>query len=281
MKQELIATGKTVEAAILNGAKELGVDRSLVNFEVIELPKKGFLGFGEVPAKVRVSYEAGIENVALEFVSNALKDMCFNAEAVVSETPGNGILIKISGEDSALLIGHHGETLDALQYLVNLAVNKKEEDEEDEESSSDRKDRYSRVVVDVENYRAKREETLKELAKRMAQKVLKYKKPMSLEPMNPHERKIIHSEIQKIDGVTTSSVGYDSNRRIVIYPEGVPVRSGSQKKDQERSGSDEHSDKKRRHRRGRGKGRQEASVSAESAGSRQAENTAEENSAAE
>jgi spoIIIJ-associated protein len=211
LKQEREASGKTVEAAILNGAKELGVDRSLVTYEIIEMPKKGFLGFGEVPARVRVFYDTGSECSALDFVNRIIKDMELNAKAAVSDKPDttNGKLIRIEGEDAGVLIGHHGETLDSLQYLVNLVANKREEDEESHG--------YMKITVDIEDYRAKRETTLRQLAVRMAQKVLKYRKSVTLEPMNPYERRIIHSEIQNIDGVTTTSVGADNNRKIVIF----------------------------------------------------------------
>lgn len=211
LKQEREASGKTVEAAILNGAKELGVDRSLVTYEIIEMPKKGFLGFGEVPARVRVFYEKNNECSALDFVNRIIKDMELNARAVVSDRSDadNGKLIRIEGEEAGILIGHHGETLDSLQYLVNLVANKREEDEDSHG--------YVKFMVDIEDYRAKREATLRQLAVRMAQKVLKYKKSVTLEPMNPYERRIIHSEIQNIDGVTTTSVGADNNRKIVIF----------------------------------------------------------------
>ena len=156
----------------------------------------------------------------------------------------NAKLIRITGEDSGLLIGHHGATLDALQYLVNLVANKKnnsgeennnEENENSEENETEeynsglktqitelggKKEKgYMRVLLDVEDYRAKREETLRMLARRMAAKVQKYKNSVTLEPMNPYERRIIHSEIQKIPGITTTSVGIDNERRIIIYSE--------------------------------------------------------------
>ncbi len=228
MKRELEASGKTVEAAILNGARELGVDRSLVTYEILEMPKKGFLGFGEIPARVRVCYEAGTESSALEFVKLLIEDMDLGAEASLSDLAGNAKLIRIDGGDAGVLIGHHGDTLDSLQYLVNLVVNKREEEEEGDpeeseeasednaETSGSKKHRYTRITVDIEDYRSKREETLRTLARRKAQQVLKYRKNITLEPMNPYERRIIHSEIQGIEGVTTFSIGSDNNRRIVI-----------------------------------------------------------------
>ena len=118
--------------------------------------------------------------------------------------------ITVSGESAAILIGHHGDTLDSLQYLANLAANKRVDG---------KKEPYVKITVDVEGYRAKREETLRALARRMAAKVQKYKKSVMLEPMNPYERRIIHSEIQNIEGVSTNSIGSENNRKIVIFLE--------------------------------------------------------------
>ena len=118
-------------------------------------------------------------------------------------------MIHILGEDAGMLIGHHGETLDQLQYLVNLAANKKNGEDDDRT--------YTRILVDIEGYRAKREDTLRNLARRTAARVLKYKRSVTLEPMCAYERRIIHSEIQSISGVMTNSIGVENNRRIVIY----------------------------------------------------------------
>lgn len=243
MKQVIEVFGKTVEAAISDGASQLGVDREYITYEILEMPKKGFLGFGEIPAKVRITYDSDNENNALSFIKTIINDMDINAEAEMSDGE-NAKLIKITGKDSGLLIGHHGATLDALQYLVNLVANKKnnsgeennnEENENSEENETEeynsglktqiteiggKKEKgYMRVLLDVEDYRAKREETLRMLARRMAAKVQKYKNSVTLEPMNPYERRIIHSEIQKIPGITTTSVGIDDERRILIYNE--------------------------------------------------------------
>lgn len=243
MKQVIEVFGKTVEAAISNGASQLGVDREYITYEILEMPKKGFLGFGEIPAKVRITYDSDNENNALSFIKTIIKDMDINAEAEMSDVE-NAKLIKITGEESGLLIGHHGATLDALQYLVNLVANKKnnsgEEDKNEEREDSEENETeeynsglktqiteiggkkekgYMRVLLDVEDYRAKREETLRLLARRMAAKVQKYKNSVTLEPMNPYERRIIHSEIQKIPGITTTSIGIDNERRIIIYSE--------------------------------------------------------------
>ena len=243
MKQVIEVFGKTVEAAISDGASQLGVDREYITYEILEMPKKGFLGFGEIPAKVRITYDSDNEHNARSFINTLINDMDINAEAEMYDGE-NAKLIKITGKDSGLLIGHHGATLDALQYLVNLVANKKnnsgeennnEENENSEENETEeynsglktqiteiggKKEKgYMRVLLDVEDYRAKREETLRMLARRMAAKVQKYKNSVTLEPMNPYERRIIHSEIQKIPGITTTSVGIDDERRIIIYNE--------------------------------------------------------------
>ena len=214
MKQEITVTGKTVEAAVAAAAAELGVDASAVTYEVLEAPKKGFLGFGETLAKVKVAYTASPEMTALSFIRTIIIDMDIIADATISALPGSKreFLINITGEEASALIGHHGETLDSLQYLTNLAANRREEDEEGN---------YTRITVDVENYRAKRENTLRRLARRMADKALKYRRNVTLEPMNAYERRIIHSEIQNIAGVSTHSVGTDHNRRVVISCEGA------------------------------------------------------------
>jgi spoIIIJ-associated protein len=131
-------------------------------------------------------------------------------EAEVEMTDGeNGEkCIAISGDSAAILIGHHGETLDSLQYLANLAANKRVDG---------KKGDYVKISVDVEGYRAKREQTLRALARRMAGRVLKYKKSVMLEPMNPYERRIIHSEIQNMEGVSTNSIGSENNRKVIIF----------------------------------------------------------------
>jgi len=209
MKQEVVTTGKTIEAAVAAAAETLGVDVSEVEFEVLEHPKKGFLGFGEVLAKVRVTYDPPPEKNALMLVRKLIEDMNLEVSAELGEPEGDAgdKAIYISGKDAGVLIGHHGDTLDALQYLVNLAANKRDEDS---------KHPYTRIIIDVENYRAKREETLRKLARRVANRVKRYGKSVSLEPMNPYERRIIHSEVQSIDGVTSASIGVEGNRRVVI-----------------------------------------------------------------
>ena len=211
MKKETIKTAPTVEAAVKAACEELGAKPEDVIYEVLTQPKRGFLGIGSVDAKVRVEYSVKPSSSADDFAKKLLENMQIDAE-IETELRDNGeYLININGEEAGVLIGHHGETLDALQYLCNLAANKKDGNAENRE--------YTRVVVDISGYRAKREETLRVLARRMADRALKYKRSVSLETMPSHERRIIHSEVQKIDGVTTNSVGSENNRRVVIFPE--------------------------------------------------------------
>ncbi|MGM9636686.1 MAG: RNA-binding cell elongation regulator Jag/EloR [Eubacteriales bacterium] len=208
MKQETITTGRTVAAALEAAVQYFGVPADKITYEILAEPKKGFLGFGEAPAKIRAVYEQTPADLGLAFLKKLIDDMELNATLTMSDTE-NGKLIDVRGEDATVLIGHHGETLDQLQYLVNLAANKKENEEDDRS--------YTRIVVDIEGYRAKREETLRALARRMSSKVLRTRKSVSLEPMSAYERRIIHSEVHKIAGVTTVSIGAENNRRVVIH----------------------------------------------------------------
>ncbi len=213
MKKEITVEAKTVEEAVASGAKQLGVNADDISYEVVSEPKHGFLGIGSSNAVVKVTYVYNPLEAARAFTQTLIDDLELDA-AVTIHDDGNGeALLTISGKDSSALIGHHGDTLDAFQYLVNLAANKKE--------TSDRK--YTRIAVDIENYREKREQALRQLARRTAAKVQKNKKSISLEPMSSYERRIIHSEVQLIDGVSTSSVGADGNRRVVIFLDGSEI----------------------------------------------------------
>lgn len=209
MKKEATTTGKTIEDAIESALRELGAPSSdKISYEVIDEPKKGLFGIGAAPAKIKAVYIVDGAAVALEFIRKIVSDMGIGAVAAMTEGNNDDVLINIDGEGSGVLIGHHGETLDALQYLANLAANKKVQGEKRE---------YVKITVDAEGYRAKREEVLRALARRMADKVLRYKKSVMLEPMNPYERRIIHSEVQLIEGVSTNSIGSDNNRKVVLY----------------------------------------------------------------
>ena len=209
MKKEITVTAKTIEEAVEKAVAELGApDSEAIEYAVVEEPKKGFLGLGATPAKITASYQQKGADAALELIRTLVREMGLDATVTMTDGEDDNKLIKVDGDSAGVLIGHHGDTLDSLQYLANLAANKKTAGEKRE---------YCRVTVDVENYRAKREETLRALARRMADKVLRYKKSVMLEPMNPYERRIIHSEIQNIAGVSTNSIGSENNRKVVLY----------------------------------------------------------------
>ena len=148
------------------------------------------------------------EDLAFDFVKDVVKNLGIEAEVSLFHCEDNSRRIVVAGEEVSALIGHHGDTLDALQYLANLASTRKNKNGE--------RNRH-RVTIDIEGYRAKREETLRALARRMAAKALRNNRSVMLEPMSPYERRIIHSEIQGIEGVSTNSIGSDNNRKIVIY----------------------------------------------------------------
>ena len=212
MKKEIIVSAKSIEEAVAKAVSELGAPGAdKIEYTVIEEAKKGFLGIGATEAKISASYTLGKEIEALAFIEKLVADMNLDAEVKMSDGENGEHRISISGESAAILIGHHGETLDSLQYLANLAANKR---------VNGKKEDYVKITVDVEGYRAKREETLRALARKMAAKVLKYKKSVMLEPMNPYERRIIHSEIQNIEGVSTNSIGSENNRKIVVFLDG-------------------------------------------------------------
>lgn len=219
MKKELIVTGKTVEDTRKKAAAQLGVAEEEMIVTVLEEGKKGFLGIGASDAKISVSYSEDGEDTALDFIRKLIDDMALEGLTVAKKEGSNGdVLITVDGDNAGVLIGHHGETLEAIQYLANLAANKKVAGEKRE---------YVRVTVDVEGYRAKREASLRALARRMSAKVIKNKKSVMLEPMNPYERRIVHSEVQGIAGVSTNSIGSENNRRVVIFLDDAQTATGN------------------------------------------------------
>ena len=218
MRKETVVSAKTVEEAVAKAVAELGASSAEeIEYTVLEEPKKGLFGIGAAPAKISASYTVKGEYLALEFLKKLVADMDLDLSVTLCDGTNDDKVINIDGENAGVLIGHHGDTLDSLQYLANLAANKKEDGVKRE---------YVKITVDVEGYRAKREMTLRNLARRMADKVLKYKKSVMLEPMNPYERRIIHSEIQHIEGVSTNSIGSENNRKIVIYLEEKQAKKG-------------------------------------------------------
>ena len=214
MKMEFqLFTGKNVEDALTKASVELGVTSDKVEYEVIEKGSAGFIGIGSKPAKInaRVKEEevivvseapADIEAVIVEFLSKVFAAMNLTVKINVNITE-ESVDVDLVGDDMGVLIGKRGQTLDSLQYLVSLVVNKKS-------------DKYLRVKLDTENYRERRKETLENLAKNIAFKVKRTKRPVSLEPMNPYERRVIHSALQNDKYVTTKSEGEEPFRHVVV-----------------------------------------------------------------
>ena len=243
-------TGKTEEEAIRKGLEQLGLERDDVSVEILERARSGFLGIGSSPAKVRVTYELDVaeepkpevpkakpaekkpepkpaekkaEPKAEEkktepaapacdnddarrikdFLTGLLEHMDSTAEVKVYEEEKNRYKVILEGQKLGALIGRRGETLDAIQQLTNYAVNSG-------------RDKRLRIHVDAENYRAKREQSLESLARKVAGKVQKYRRSVTLEPMNAYERHVIHATLQDVKGVTTYSVGTEPNRRVVV-----------------------------------------------------------------
>jgi len=252
MIKTLEKSARTVDAAIDEALKELGLGRDDVSVEILEMGKSGFLGIGAVPARVRVSFEAPDEPAKpvevkpapvkpaekparppkaekaekaekpaevkaapavvdenadyaaiRSFLSGLLERMGVSADIEISPRDNGGINVNLTGSAMGAIIGRRGETLDAIQHLTNYVVNKDSE-------------KHLHISVDAEAYRSKREESLTKLAEKMAEKAIKYKRSMALEPMNSYERHVIHTALQNYEGVTTSSTGVEPNRRVVV-----------------------------------------------------------------
>jgi len=195
--------GKSVDEALKNALKELKLTEDKIEYEILDEGHKGFFSLGNRPAKIRVKVKKDYIGDAKTFLGSVLEKMGVMAEIGIKEED-NIIRISLSGPDMGILIGYRGETLDSLQYLVSLVVNKGNENA------------YKRIILDTENYRVKREETLKRLAMRIAQKVKNTGRQVKLEPMNPYERRIIHSALQNDLYVETFSEGDEPYRRVVV-----------------------------------------------------------------
>ena len=225
---ELIATGKTVSLALQNALEQLGKTADEVEYEVLEEPRKGLFGIGASDAKIKVVVKAAEPSEekqpapakaastpvsdaelpepakrAIELIETLIGNMRLKAHVEVLSTEDDGVSLNVVGEGLGVLIGRRGDVLDAVQYMANLSANLG-------------KSGYYRVSLDAQGYRAKRAEAIRGMTRRVAEKVLKYHRSFQLDPMSAYERRIAHDECQKIDGVTTHSVGEGAERRVVI-----------------------------------------------------------------
>ena len=196
--------GKNVDDAITNALVSLGTTSDQIEYEVIEKGSNGILGFGSKDAVIKVAKKSTPEDVVKDFLTEVFDKMNLEVEIITKFDEIEGVIdIELKGPEMGVLIGKRGQTLDSLQYLTNLAVNRKS-------------DNYLRVKIDTEDYRRRRKETLENLAKNMAYKVKRTKRPVSLEAMNPYERRIIHSALQNDKYVVTHSEGEEPYRHVVI-----------------------------------------------------------------
>jgi len=221
MIREAIAKGETVEIAFANACRELGVETTEAEFEILELPQKKTFGlFGGAPARVRAyieepdpvpekpeKEERDPAQEAAAYLKSVLGEMGLPEATVEIRPVEAGAELVLGGDDIGFIIGHRGETLDALQYLASLVANHADGS-------------YFRITLDVGNYREKRKETLESLGKKMAARAVKTGQNSSLEPMNPYERRIIHTAVQTVAGAKSWSEGVDQGRHVVIGPEG-------------------------------------------------------------
>lgn len=247
MTKYLEMSGRTEDEAIRAALEELKMDRDDVSVEILNRAKSGFLGIGAVQALVRVSYEVPDEAPAKKpepakkadanakkpaparkeeapekktvapvdedeesqrvrsFLSGLLERMGVDADIEISHRENGALHVNLSGAAMGAIIGRRGETLDAIQHLTNYVVNQGN-------------DKHLHISVDAESYRSKREDSLVKLAEKMAEKAIKYKRSMALEPMNSYERHVIHTALQNYEGVTTNSTGEEPHRRVVVTP---------------------------------------------------------------
>ena len=197
-------SAKTVDDAITEALIAFGTTSDQIEYEVVEKGSSGFLGFNSKPAKIKARKKFTIEDAVKDFLADVFRAMDMQVEILVDYEEENHVVeVELKGDDMGVLIGKRGQTLDSLQYLANLAVNKQS-------------DTYVKVKLDTEDYRKRRRETLENLAKNIAYKVKRTKRPVSLEPMNPFERRVIHSALQNDKYVSTHSEGDEPYRHVVV-----------------------------------------------------------------
>lgn len=197
-------TAKTVDEALTNAVVSMQTSSDQLEYEVIEEGSSRLLGLISKPAKIRARVKLSLDAIASNFLEKVFQSMGMqvNIEITIDEVE-NQMNIDLSGEEMGILIGKRGITLDSLQYLVSLVINRNTED-------------YMKVKLDTENYRERRKETLENLAHNLAHKVKRIHRPVYLEPMNPYERRVIHSALQKDKYVETHSEGDEPYRKVVI-----------------------------------------------------------------
>lgn len=196
-------SARTVDDAITEALVKLGTTSDRIEYEVVEKGSSGLLGFGRKDAVIKARKKYSIENDTKEFLNKVFAAMKMKVEIIIEKEDDSNINVELKGDEMGVLIGKRGQTLDSLQYLTNLAVNKNAES-------------YVKVRIDTEDYRKRRRETLENLAKNISYKVKRTKRPVSLEPMNPFERRVIHSALQNDKFVTTHSEGEEPYRHVVV-----------------------------------------------------------------
>lgn len=196
-------TGKTVDDAITEALVSFGTTSDQLEYEIIEKGSTGFLGFGNKNAVIKARKKFTPEDIITDFIVKVTSAMGLTVKVEIKKEDDNTFDVELFGDDMGILIGKRGQTLDSLQYLTNLAINKNSED-------------YLKVKIDTEDYRKRRKDTLENLAKNIAFKVKRTKKSVALEPMNPFERRVIHSALQQDRYVTTHSEGEEPFRHVVI-----------------------------------------------------------------
>ena len=197
--------GKTKDEALMQASVELGVPSTDLEYEAVSEETKGFLGIGSKPCIIKARRKKTFIDEIREYLESLFKAMDIQTEIQIEfDETENVLSINLEGPEMGILIGKRGQTLDALQYIISLAVNKKSES-------------YIRVKLDTENYRARRKETLENLAKNIAFKVKRSKRSFALEPMNPYERRIIHATLQNDKYVSTKSEGEEPYRKVIVY----------------------------------------------------------------
>lgn len=218
MLREAIETGATVEEALQSACNALGIEPGDAQFEILQMPTKKTLGlFGGSSAIVRVYIKETPATTAEQYLKQILQNMEIDDARLEIQEAEEAATINILGDSASLIIGHHGETLDALQYLVGLAANRKGEE-------------YCRISLNVGNYRENRTKTLQNMAKKAARQVLKTGRNFHFEPMNSYERRIIHTAIQEVQGVTSWSIGENVNRHVVVGTNTKPSKPSFSRK---------------------------------------------------